>query len=226
MNCDQFQSRMDSLLDSRHDITQDESLGQHSESCPMCEERLRVWGKISDVIAVEAVAKTSPDRIRLPVFMTALKTPQLAGVVAIAAAILVFVSIGDWSRPLTSPENQQVALLTDGNAAPPHPSDSDANEEILLAAAPQARMPWQSDGWWTTTMPDEQWVHNTMPGVISVGQGVAPIGRSMKQAFAILMIQRRPANSDRSPVSPTVQPEPFSEQTSNGIPPHLLATWT
>ena len=221
MNCDQFQSRMDSLLDMRCDVSKDELLGRHAQTCSACAERLCVWGRISEVVLMEAEPVNRSVRRFSPNASRSKNKVVYVGVVAVAAAVVLFVSIGRWRFPNSA--QPRVASAIDWDAHWDAPSDAGDGQENLVSAAPQARLLWQSEGWWTT-MPDEQWVHYTMPGVDTVRQGVAPIGRSMKQAIAILMIQTQPSAVNTSPVSTEVTPEPYSEQTSRGTAQHPFAT--
>ena len=83
-----------------------------------------------------------------------------------------------------------------------------------------------SPQWWNVVQWDEMsrrdWVTHTMPAVDSMARGVAPIGRSMQQAAAILMNR---VDGQRGGATPSiVEPDArmFEEHTST-LPKCLTA---
>ncbi|MEL6108576.1 MAG: hypothetical protein AAFU85_21430 [Planctomycetota bacterium] len=180
MNCDEFQRRLDSLLDDRADIASDPLLTEHSERCPRCAERLRIWSEIEC-----CVSQPAPQSIRTD-------TRAWNSLISLAAAILLCATLL-W-RPSKDP-GVPTFVLGDRSV---EASEID---------------PWASSEFWTAVQ-DQNWVDQTMPAVDSMARGVAPIGRSVKQAAAILMNQVEPADGS----TPTlVEPVVPGERTTDFV---------
>ena len=222
MRCDQFQQRMDQLLDQRRDVSEDAALSLHAKTCESCSQHLQVWSKIDETVGC-GQASGSDRNQAIP---TDGKNARLAvGILATAAAVLLMVSAGSWFFRPKPEQTQTIAAAivadpdsaTNQNPAPLGPPQSN------LQQAPQ--LAWQSGQWWSAVS-DDQWVNRTIPAVNSVRIGVAPIGRSMRQAFAILMIQTNSTPISPSSVTPDAPPAEFQEQTSSENPSkrfHTLA---
>lgn len=222
MNCEQFQERMDALLDRREDVTTDAPLLRHAADCSCCRQRLAVWSQISDTVAsqpagfqptgCQPTVQTASGRDSRRPRINPLFNPsrRLASVLAMAAGILVLTSLGRWLVPPSQPSNQSIASAElPQQVDAPDSKNTAVNQNSMPSLSPQAA-PWQSGRWWSA-MADEQWVHHTIPAVDSVRQGVAPIGRSMRQAVAILLIQ---SNATSIPsAAPKIKRQPLGEQT-------------
>ena len=50
MNCDQFEQRMQGLLDRRADVGRDRELQTHARQCSCCANRLALWMQINEVM--------------------------------------------------------------------------------------------------------------------------------------------------------------------------------
>ncbi len=227
MRCDQFHDRLDQLLDARQDVGQDASLCDHANQCQTCRDSLQIWCTIDAFVSPDAArspadaAALMPGRRGVP---TATTGNWATGAWVTAAAVLVCVAIaGRWlsSDPSTAtPESSAIAsVVTDGafasqdpgspvpvKIAQGHPQDQQSRPQASVISL-------QTSQWWSAVS-DEPWVHHTLPAVNSVRIGVAPIGRSMKQAIAILMIQSDATRIDAPNLTPAIQPKPFQEQTS------------
>ncbi|MEO1524932.1 MAG: hypothetical protein AAFX06_05820 [Planctomycetota bacterium] len=174
MNCDDFQRRLDSLLDERQDVADDTLLRQHCEQCNECASRLMIWSHIESY-------EPPPRRG---------DTAAWNAVIAMAAAILVCVTV-TW-RP-------------DNNVMP---------QPAIVAATPESDT-WEVDDWgsvefWSVVQ-RQDWMDQTMPAVDSMARGVAPIGRSVQQAAAILMNQIEPSGSNPVLVEPVAPGERTTE---------------
>ncbi|QEG02517.1 hypothetical protein Mal15_66380 [Stieleria maiorica] len=226
MRCDQFQDRLDLLLDRRADVRRDALLRDHAHKCPTCHDSLQIWCTIDEHISPAA----EPDRDGashprpLPFSNTAIWA------VACAAVLIVCVGLAGLWRS-SSPSNDRLIASTNlgqpvdlGHGIDPA-DDKPADENVASTPdplPPSAALSWQTSQWWSA-MSDEPWVDHTLPAVNSVRIGVAPIGRSMKQAMAILMIQTQATTIDASSLAPSVQAKPFQEQTSTVAPETGLA---
>ena len=230
MRCDQFQQRLDWLLDQRQDVRQDGSLCRHSEKCDVCRERLEIWDQIDVFVSPDPVAvprlEESPPVSRQTKSRVKMRLMQSA--LAVGAAILLFVSLNPLPQnplpqnrlgPVGRPESQKVSSTVE---IPPESEElsriesesPDQNPPVTME--PAGQLVWQSSRWWTA-MSDDQWVSQTLPAVTSVRLGVAPIGRSMKRALSILMIQTNSTPLSPSAGAPDGGPDQFQEQTSNGL---------
>ena len=227
MRCDQFQQRLDWLLDQRRNVRQDDSLCRHSEKCDVCRERLEIWDQIDvfvspDPLAVSRLEESRPvsrqtkSRVKMRLMQSAL---------AVGAAILLFVSLNPLRQnplgPVGQPESQKIASTLE---IPPEPEalrelsrieSESPDQNPPVTVEPAGQLVWQSSRWWTAVS-DDQWVSQTIPAVTSVRLGVAPIGRSMKRALSILMIQTNSTPLSPSAGAPDGGPDQFQEQTSNG----------
>ncbi|PAY19845.1 hypothetical protein CKO51_09000 [Rhodopirellula sp. SM50] len=236
MRCDQFHDRLDQLLDARQDVGQDALLCDHADQCQTCRDSLQIWCTIDAFVSPEEslspadAAPRMPSRRGVPMATTGrwATGAWASGAWASAAVILVCVTIaGRWGS--TDPasgksESRAIAsVATDGTfASQPSASPSAAEsaqepspgEPLQPPTQPRAAAISLPTSQWWSVVSDEPWVHHTLPAVNSVRIGVAPIGRSMKQAIAILMIQSGSTTIDAPNLTPAIQPEPFQEQTS------------
>jgi hypothetical protein len=208
---------MDRLLDQRKNLSEDASLCRHAERCPPCSQRLRAWSEIDRAVCWrpapgvdhQAMARIAGRRRR---------SAWRVGGLATAALLLVWASTGYW---FSTPQSLQPRTITATIGIEP---DSDLTRDAIHPKALQAGLEpspvllWQSGQWWNA-MSDDRWVYQTIPAVDSVRQGVAPIGRSMRQAFAILMNRTHPVPVEASGVNPEAPADSFHEQTSTGDMP-------
>ena len=231
MSCDQFQKRFDRLLDQRQDVRQDKSLLRHSKDCSMCRQRLEIWNQIdefawSDPASADPIAgsrhQVSP--LGWGHAKPATRRQRVLPALATAAAILLFASLNPWRQNTPQP----VAIIHPPNDAStaetlPKPQASEKSNEIGIEAAvsnspgsmASTDQPmWRTTRWWAA-MSDDQWVSQTIPAVTSVRQGVAPIGRSMKRALSILMLQSNSSPLSPSSVAPVSGSDQFQEQSSS-----------
>ena len=92
LTCDTFEDRVHQVLDDRLSLTADAQLMRHAERCRQCEARLRVYDSFSESLGmlghdvVDANIFNARDNART------LYRP-LAGLVSVAAALLIFLSI-------------------------------------------------------------------------------------------------------------------------------------
>ena len=206
MKCEQFWHRMDVLLDERQDVGRDPLLCDHAKDCEPCRQRQRLCSDI-EAFALENRAACSDD---------ASKTSRVSGfplryatLLATAAAILICVAWGGRMIP-TDQTTFDAPLATSGVSPAVPPTSQNVAEFSQHNALPI----WQSGQWWSA-LSEDQWVSHTLPAVNSVRIGVAPVGRSMKQAFAILMIQTgQPTIETPGSMTPELQVAPYGEQTS------------
>ncbi|QDV46967.1 hypothetical protein Enr13x_68760 [Stieleria neptunia] len=231
MRCDQFHDRLDQLLDARQDVGRDRLLCDHASHCQTCRDSLQIWSAIDDFVSPQEPVspvcagppKSAPGSV--PIATTGAWATRTW---ATAAAVLVCVAIaGRWlsgdSLTDKSESSAIASVVTDGTLAHQTPAPPGAVKSApdpslgQPSRLPTAAISLPTSQWWSVVS-DEPWVHHTLPAVNSVRIGVAPIGRSMKQAIAILMIQSDATRIDASNLTPTIQPEPFQEQTSTFDP--------
>ena len=217
LSCEQFRRRMDELLDDRRDAATDAVLRNHADDCSTCRDALRLWSQVDLVFSGHA-DRQDPPPVR-PAAISNTLSPQAKTALTLAAAVLLLLGLGRLISLSSQPENRIIASAelpeSSGAMAPlrsggDETSSTDSPDQELANAEDPA---WRSGNWWIAVA-DDRWVQHTLPAVDSVRQSVAPIGRSMKQAIAILMTKNR-VEQIRSPVAtPTIEQPTLDEQTS------------
>ncbi len=245
MNCDQFERRMQELLDLRLDVRDDRLLDQHAATCPACRHQRTVWLRIGE--ALEPVGtgggvgeRPESDRPRSVLLKS--ETVRRGGgrgqhrrvLFSLLAISAVFVVMWTPYRPVERPVVSGRSIAESASAAVPSRlagsvasrRDKGFRPEAWADRATAARLVPQNAekefallvGPW---QPDRWWHHvaddrwNALAGVDSVREGVAPIGRSVRRAMSILMTQ-----VTRVPVSSPKPPaelpvDRVDEQTSD-----------
>ena len=226
---------------SGHPMADSELVG-HAECCDRCKSQLGLWHQINDAFAVirddSRGARARPSRTQdLHSIRTRKIVSRLSGVMAAgAAAVLFFTGVLPTSLLPSSTDNRYA--LTDSPVAstppsrpplrlaapsvpPPDPSQSTADASVSLTEMIPENV--LSDPWWQAVR-SEGWVSQTIPAVDSVRIGVAPIGRSMKQAIAILMShpENAPASTSTLPASESDVSFPKEQTTSRRSGPASL----
>ena len=167
MNCDEFDQRMQQLIDDRTALADDEQLTAHANGCPDCGQRMYWWGQIDSVVPT---AVQSPDRgfagdRSIGADVSSARRKNLFAwsmFAAVAAGLLVAFVLGSSRHEAhRTPVAKQLPMSVD--------------QHIDVDPA----------RWWRDVQ-DRDWISQTMPAVQSVRDGVAPLGRSIKHAVAIL----------------------------------------
>ncbi|OYP30310.1 anti-sigma factor family protein [Rhodopirellula sp. MGV] len=216
MNCDQFEERLNELLDQRLPIEGDAQLARHVRHCDRCNETYRLWAAI-EIQPVEG--------IRQPEFVSERSdragwlrvSPAARRGLVLAAALLV--AVGVRLIPMGMLDDAPVAIQNtsvDNGAlviAQSQPVEETVENEDVLDPV---LLHWQDSADWWNFVDEEAFVATTKPAFESVRLGVEPIGRSMKRAFAILIFQ---PTHQVEVTTPEQTPVSFREQTSlNPIP--------
>lgn len=237
MNCDQFLNRLHQVIDQRDDVSQDAELGSHAAQCDSCGEQLSLWTQIDAAISDEviAIAGAEPAAMHRERRAKASAAPWSKSISAAALAASLLVLFFGIRFQMNDSSVEPISEVAKSDASESSETDSSYSGQLASSDAaflnsplpgmsdsdPEASTRWATSPWWNVVQ-DERWVLTTMPAMNSVGQSVAPIGRSMKQAIAILMSQ--PTEMDLGP-SPSNTPElesrldqsgqnaPFKEQT-------------
>ncbi|KAA5544539.1 zf-HC2 domain-containing protein [Roseiconus nitratireducens] len=222
MNCHEFQRQLDDLLDRRQDPSRDSQLQAHAADCQACRGRMAIWQGIDASLASGRVSLASSEHPRNGRRRTAAVATWL-GTLAAAGLLIAWGHQVLREDPVTGPVAVLPPDATAISPTSPLPSrdtdvatsqrrrnadaTTDAGVASLLRATP----------WWAAVQEaavrEENWVRQTIPAVVSVRQGVAPIERSMRQAIAILIQSGQPAAS-KSQMRPEEPSQPFNEQTS------------
>jgi hypothetical protein len=167
MNCDEFEQRMQRLIDDRGAVSQDAQLTAHASCCDDCGDRMYWWQQIESVVAP---AVPSPD----------------PGVTASGSADTAATSAGRkqlfaWSTLAAVAAGLLVAFLVDTSRR-----DAKRTPVATNMPAPAAPATDVDPARWWRDVQDRDWIGQTMPAVQSVRAGVAPLGRSIRHAVAIL----------------------------------------
>jgi hypothetical protein len=158
MNCNEFEGRMQRLIDEGLSLIHDDQLSSHAASCPQCDQQIRLWQQIDSVLLdVPCVPE-----VKLRPLATGGRAA--ASILSAVAAVLLLVFL------LPHPEGEQIAKTT-------ALAQREPDEELAALVDPA--------DWWRN-MRAKDWIGQTMPAVHSVRDGVAPLGRSLLQAVAIL----------------------------------------
>ncbi len=169
MNCSDFERRMQHLIDNHRPLSDDHSLQAHAQRCDACYGRMQLWQQIESVL--DETPKGSGGRASPPRQQHHLAAWSL--IAAVAAVLLVAF--------LVSQPDDQLAAVKTSRAL------EQVNDVDSLAAVDPAL-------WWRNVQ-DQDWLGRTMPAVQSVRDGVAPLGRSLLQAVAILTTSRGESTS-------------------------------
>ncbi|MEM9828212.1 MAG: hypothetical protein AAF958_16595 [Planctomycetota bacterium] len=178
--CEQILRRMHDALDRREKPLNDPLVRSHVKHCPSCRQAVQLWTQIEDQLPAvleiatrrEAVATTAePQRRWSRQQMVAWKTG-----IAVAASVLC-IGLG-----------VRFAVPVQGPAAPPGVTQDGTPKNWAGDDRPAAAVASGSNlAWLDRTKPV---VQRTVPMVRrtgkDVGRGVAPLGRSLSQAVAIL----------------------------------------
>ncbi|TWU01083.1 anti-sigma factor [Stieleria varia] len=189
MTCSCFEQRLQSLLDQRVDPQSDTHLLAHAQFCPSCSNALMTWSRVQSLYTKPDVTTECDTPVISPRRRS--ESRVVATLTAVAAAIaLLIIAV----RPSTTPQ-QTAAVVTsrpqssETNTVPPPTaatstivSSIDSQHGPSTPDADQALLARQ----WIESMQGRDWMAETMPAVQSVGQGVAPLGRSLMQAVTIL----------------------------------------
>ncbi len=177
MNCDEFDQRMQQLIDARTALADDEQLTAHANGCPDCGERMYWWGQIDSVVPT---AVQSPD----PSFAgDRFADAGFAGASSIGADVSSArrKNLFAWSMFAAVAAGLLVAFVLGS-------SRHEANRTPVAKQLPTSvdqHIDVDPARWWRDVQ-DRDWISQTMPAVQSVRDGVAPLGRSIKHAVAIL----------------------------------------
>jgi len=177
MNCDEFDQRMQRLIDDRDALADDEPLNAHASRCHDCGQRMYWWGQIDSVVStpVQSADAGLVGASFVDAGFAAASSSEAD--VSAAGGKKLFA----WSLFAAVAAGLLVAFLVGT-------SGHDANRTPVAKQLPaSADQPMDVDParWWRDVQ-GRDWISQTMPAVQSVRDGVAPLGRSIKHAVAIL----------------------------------------
>jgi hypothetical protein len=189
-------------LDDRLPLSSDLELNAHAQACDECRADLNAWQSIENHVAPRQAAS---EESRTPRHRSA-----VYAIASVAASVLLLLSLL---------ANRQPAVLQQASLTPPSvPAQDDL---ALTASADAASLPalreavapsqpgkvataepinfatLQTAAWWES-MRQRRLIDRTMPTVRSMSDGLAPFGRSLIQAAAILTVGVPPV--DDAPV--------------------------
>lgn len=160
MNCQHFQDRMQIRLDDRLALEDDHELVEHANGCDTCSAHLRAWQTIESVVGLTVVGIEKNSRSIASMF------PKIA---AVAASALVGFSLVAWNH---SESNTPIASVPKVSVSVPAEA-IDVETTLELAR-------------WLESVRASDWFAQTMPTMRNVQQGVAPLGKSLRQVVSIL----------------------------------------
>lgn len=187
MDCREFDQRMQSAIDDRRDLASLQDLNEHANECWECDHSLKTWLDVQRLypsqgaddsnttcfLAKQETIASLPSDSLLDRRTNYRLATTLVGTAAIFALIIFLFP--------RNPETQSAAQLISHpgqlveQTTQPNQAELSFNDQSSL----EAGQIWQM-------VQDQDWVGHTMPAVESVRNGVAPIGRSLLQAVAIL----------------------------------------
>lgn len=166
MNCHQFAARFQQTLDDRRRPESDLQLRDHTKHCADCRRQLQAWQQISVVITRQPEAGRRRSLVAC----------GLAA--AILLAVVLRLSLGGLAGD-SSASTASLSLSPRSSLSPAEPV-VDSSASLIVADT-------DPTDWWRRVH-GRDWFGETMPVVRSVGEGVAPLGRSLLQAVTILTI--------------------------------------
>ncbi|MCC9599623.1 zf-HC2 domain-containing protein [Stieleria sp. JC731] len=216
MRCEEFDERLNDLLDRREPPESDTELRDHAKRCNRCAETFQLW------TAIAGVSECSPPVIAKGQQETAnLKRVSMLASYALAAVLLIAIGIQFGTSKLG-----QVATVAQvaptrivpyaghdvvSETQPPAEGEAFAEDIELLVS-------WDGGDVLWNFVDEDVFVSSTRPAFETVRVGVEPLSRSMKRAIAILMSQSTPSVESGTPESTPVS---FREQTSMDQMPML-----
>jgi hypothetical protein len=172
MNCDDFLIRMHECIDARLPFESDIHLQEHVRQCPSCCNQWYAWVHISAVVSpmnVDEQKFAGREIAGRRSFAKKLSRSCVGlAVVAVIAAVIVPMHSNEIDSVL-EPSLQHTSSVTGMTPTIEMDSAVDAAE------------------WWQEVQ-SRDWIAQTMPTVRRVRDGVAPFGRSIIQAVAILTV--------------------------------------
>ncbi|MEO1617453.1 MAG: hypothetical protein AAFV88_16495 [Planctomycetota bacterium] len=200
MNCEQFHSRVNELLDERESLQSDAALVEHAEECRQCSQTLSTWSEIDSLCEI-----AQPPRL------PSLWHSQPRSLLAAAAIVLIAVTLAvGWgndpneTRTMAQLSADQTESIAEPIVRSAGSSTAIVDETVARNAAPDSARVIPAT-WWKS-VPHEDWVAEAMPSVQWVGDGVRPISRSMRRVIAILMNPTARTGSSQTDGSPLGDP--------------------
>ena len=222
MNCDHFDQRLNDLLDEHEDVSEDRQLRNHAENCRDCSDRLRIWLCVDEALsgsvslsgneASPETAATTQPATAATASRRLVVQPTFAIPAVFTTACAVLLALGVFSQLRVADHSVVAARVQSEQVEQPEPSSSniEPNAFSLSRTPAESKNTLLSNQIWTV-MQDPQWTLESLPAVDSVRQSVAPIGRSMQQAAAILMNHSERIDSSADPL---IKEIPALEKTS------------
>jgi hypothetical protein len=196
MKCDEFNEWLQNQLDERHAVVFSRQARKHLSKCHVCRDQLNAWKQIASILPVhhelDAIEAAVPDR----------PYPQWTTWVAVAcAAVLCFVllsprifqsetSVVGANLPNQASNTQSSGAMTQSHFQ----TNSDehagiSRQDTIQPDAAQNHSVIDPSRWWQDVQ-KRDWINltidNTKPTVESMRNGVAPLGRSLVIAVALL----------------------------------------
>lgn len=177
-DCERFDRRMQDRLDAREAIEEDPVLREHVASCAACRERRDAWLRVerglfpaSDTGEFGLGPEHAEERVAWPNRGDLPRGGRMTIVAVTAAAVLLVVAL----RPFDAdPAGSSPMAVATGEDLP-----------TVVGAAGETPVANGSAAW-IDDFPGYGWLDRTMPAVLSMRDGVAPLGRSFLQAVTIL----------------------------------------
>lgn len=165
MNCSDFEQRMQQRIDEGLSLVNDDLLAAHARWCDQCRVQMVLWQQIDSVLLEDQSIPKA-----MPHRSGERRDATWAIMIAVAAVLLLAFFAAQPSDDVATPTAFR----------PPEAGDEYVVVDPVL--------------WWRNVQ-DQDWIGQTMPAVHSVRDGVAPLGRSLLQAVAILATGRGESTS-------------------------------
>ncbi|MEM6469101.1 MAG: hypothetical protein AAF802_05990 [Planctomycetota bacterium] len=212
MNCEQFLDRLNETLDGRSSPLADEALIAHAEECPHCAQTLSTWSEIDLTLRTQELHNESSGRTTSRLILA------MAAVLVASATLAIGWATNQPPTPVASVNQTEVRQpMTVVDPVDGEPSRVTSVSETV-AVNTFGEEP-DSSRWWQSVS-REDWVAGAMPTVQWVEDGVVPIGRSMRRAFAILLVPAGNADGESSAIGNPIEAgelDAFREQTSSAV---------
>ena len=187
MQCDEFEIRVQDILDERGKPEQDALLREHAGNCAQCRNLLSSFAAAIEGLELCAVPSVSRDLSAR--VLAELQRPQVLRIparrrrlmLATAAAVLLLAAPLAWWATHRSSPSVQIAHEPPAAVAPVVPADEpeDRLASALLALPSLSGMPVSAPGDGTSNRSQSRWREE-------VSDGLAPLTRSTAGAFDTL----------------------------------------
>jgi|GEM_PF-6277722 len=188
MQCDEFQTRLNSVLDERRDPDSDSQLSQHVQGCALCRETLKVGSQLANLW-------TLPDETNVERQANSTNTGPRVVLGIFATVVVLLIMAWGWSQPTPSQIGNVAAIEEVVLPEPQMVSEVTLNpitkNEAAFVHQPLISLGLLSTAGWNYPLeevpaPFAATLSDIQPRWKAVSGGMAPVQKSMSKTFAAI----------------------------------------